>query len=254
MRIRGIVEWVALGVVMSLGGLALYLPTWQETEYIDAIRRIPVDQAYASQGLKFEKIGDGLYTLTGNVRDGDCEKIVPEMPQQFAVILESPGGSLSEGMCLASHIKLRDVITVVRDTPVINELGKIIYEPGLISKEGKVICASACGLLFLGGDRRHLIGNVFFGIHGPRTPEEMLPQIHKRTLEAQAYQTSVVLLRLLERLGVEDSQVRMAFLAIPSTSMYWLNPRDFKAKPELVGLATDYKNFWGLTISRLGVG
>jgi hypothetical protein len=208
--------------------------------------------------LKFTKVDDFLYTLTGSVGEGDCDKIAPQMPDNFTLILESPGGNLAEGSCLAAHIKLRNVVTVVRDTPVMNADGAVVYTPGNVGEEldidhlkEKTVCASACGLMFLGGDRRYLIGNVWFGIHGPGTPDEFIGRMHPRQAESSAYRTAANLLGLLESLGVEDPDVRILFVQIPNQTMYWLHPRDFGAKPNIIKLATNYVNFWGLTTANL---
>ena len=208
--------------------------------------------------LKFTKVDDFLYTLTGSVGEGDCDKIAPQMPDNFTLILESPGGNLAEGSCLAAHIKLRNVVTVVRDTPVMNADGAVVYTPGNVGEEldidhlkEKTVCASACGLMFLGGDRRYLIGDVWFGIHGPGTPEEFIGRMHPRQAESSAYRTAANLLGLLESLGVEDPDVRILFVQIPNQTMYWLHPRDFGAKPNIIKLATNYVNFWGLTTANL---
>lgn len=211
-----------------------------------------------SDNLVFTKVDDFLYTLTGSVGDGDCDRISPQMPSDFTLILESPGGNLAEGSCLAAHIKLRNVVTVVRDTPVMNSEGKIIYAPGEVGAElgidhlkDKVVCASACGLLFLGGDRRYLMGDVWFGIHGPGTPAEFIGRMNPMQAESGAYRTASNLLGLLERLGVEDPEVRKLFVQIPNQTMYWLKPGDFEIKPNLIKLATNYVNFWGLTTATL---
>ena len=208
--------------------------------------------------LKFNKVDDFLYTLTGSVGEGDCDRIAPQMPENFTLILESPGGNLAEGSCLAAHIKLRNVVTVVRDTPVMNADGAVVYTPGQVGAEldidhlkEKTVCASACGLMFLGGDRRYLIGNVWFGIHGPGTPDEFIGRMHPRQAESSAYRTAANLLGLLESLGVEDPDVRILFVQIPNQTMYWLHPRDFDAKPNIIKLATNYVNFWGLTTANL---
>lgn len=217
-----------------------------------------VEKNDTSDNLKFTKIDEFLYTLTGSVGEGDCDRIAPDMPSDFTLILESPGGNLAEGSCLAAHIKLRNVVTVVRDTKVLNAEGKVIYTPGAVADEleiahlkGKTVCASACGLLFLGGDKRYLIGEVWFGIHGPGTPAEFINRINPKQAEASAYRTASNLLGLLERLGVEDPEVRKLFVQIPNQTMYWLHPRDFKAKPNVIKLATNYVNFWGLTTATL---
>lgn len=211
-----------------------------------------------SDNLVFKKVDDFLYTLTGSVGEGDCDRISPQMPSDFTLILESPGGNLAEGSCLAAHIKLRNVVTVVRDTPVMNSEGKIIYAPGEVGAElgidhlkDKVVCASACGLLFLGGDRRYLMGDVWFGIHGPGTPAEFIGRMNPMQAESGAYRTASNLLGLLERLGVEDPEVRKLFVQIPNQTMYWLKPGDFEIKPNLIKLATNYVDFWDLTTATL---
>jgi len=209
-----------------------------------------------SDNLKFTKLDEFLYSLTGSVGEGDCDRIVADMPSDFTLILESPGGNLAEGSCLAAHIKLRNVVTVVRDTKVLNAEGKVVYTPGIVSEDikhlkGKVVCASACGLMFLGGDKRYLIGEVWFGIHGPGTPPEFANRMNPMQAESSAYRTASNLLGLLEQLGVEDPEVRKLFVQIPNQTMYWVHPRDFSAKPNIIKLATNYVNFWGLTTATL---
>jgi hypothetical protein len=209
--------------------------------------------------LEFKLIGDNLYTLTGSVGDGDCERIIPDMPQAFTVILESPGGNLAEGSCLAAHLKLRDVVTVVRDTTVMNENGEIIYTPGTIPEDdnymaGKTMCASACSLMFLGGDQRYLIGDVWLGIHGPGTPEGAINNLNRRQLESSSFRTAANLMQLLQSLGVESPDLRLLFIKIPNSSMYWLKPNDFPLRKGLIELATNYRNFWGFSGSAPDAG
>ena len=222
-----------------------------------------IEEEENSQGLIFTKIDDKLYTLMGTVKEGDCEKISPEMPEAFTVILESPGGNLAEGSCLAAHIKLRNVVTVVRDDIVLNELGETIYSPGSnldIDEntpdymKGKSICASACGLIFLAGDKRYLVGEVYFGIHGPGTPPGSMDGASAKAIESSAFRSASSLMRLLKSLGVDDEDLRLLFIQIPNASMYWLHPRDFKVRPALMSIATNYKDFFGITGSDLEGG
>ena len=222
-----------------------------------------VEEEENSQGLIFTKIDDKLYTLMGTVEEGDCEKIAPDMPPAFTVILESPGGNLKDGSCLAAHIKLRDVVTVVRDSIVLNELGEVIYKPGSnldIDENtpdymrGKSICASACGLMFLAGDKRYLMGEVYFGIHGPGTPPGSMNGASPAAIESSAFRTASSLMKLLKSLGVEDEGLRLLFIQIPNATMYWLHPRDFEVRPALITIATDYRDFFGTTGSDLEGG
>ena len=151
-------------------------------------------------------------------------------------------------------MKLRNVVTVVRSTPVMNQLGEMIYTPGTNADEntpdfmkGKSVCASACGLMFLAGDKRYLIGDVYFGIHGPGTPPGSMNGANSAAIESSAFRTASSLLQLLKSLGVEDEGLRMLFIQIPNATMYWLHPRDFEVKPGLVRIATDYRDFFGTT-------
>lgn len=244
-------------VALSYNQMRMYYGTFmEEYERLNSKKEEKADDP--KNHLKFTKLDDFLYSLTGSVGEGDCDKIAPQMPENFTLILESPGGNLAEGSCLAAHIKLRNVVTVVRDTPVMNDEGDIVYTPGLVGEEleidhlkEKTVCASACGLMFLGGDRRFLMGNVWFGIHGPGTPEEFIGRMHPRQAESSAYRTAANLLGLLESLGVDDPDVRILFVQVPNQTMYWLHPRDFAAKPNIIKLATNYVNFWGLTTANL---
>jgi len=222
-----------------------------------------VEEEENSQGLVLTKIDDQLYTLMGTVEEGDCEKIVPEMPDAFTLILESPGGNLKDGSCIAAHIKLRNVVTVVRDSPVLNELGEVIYSPGSNLEvdentpdymKDKSICASACGLIFLAGDKRYLIGEVYFGIHGPGTPPGSMNGASPAAIESSAFRSASSLMKLLKSLGVADEDLRLLFIQIPNASMYWLHPRDFEVRPALMTIATDYRDFFGITGSDLEGG
>lgn len=260
-------KWFLLATVI-LGAILIgniYYWQWEDQRQARANEGIPEwiwnpdyleDQGVVEKpGLEFKKLSAQLYSMTGNIAVGDCEKIVPFLPNDgtpFTVILESPGGSLVDGVCLAAHLKQRNVVTVVRDTPIVDDEGKTLYEPGLVGfsddqpaiMDGKVICASSCAFIFLGGDYRYLIGDVWYGIHAPRTPEGVQGGISKTAIETQAYRTATGILMLLDQLGVTHNKIKYLFIQVPSTSMYWLHPRDFGVTPELGFIATHYRDFW----------
>ena len=247
-------EWLLAAVLaLFIGvGIGVSAVISSASEYIEE------EQDFGN--LTFTKLGDNLYSMTGDVGIGDCERIVPQLPTTapFTVILESPGGSLQDGVCIASHFKLRNVITVVRDTPVLDHNGDYLYTPGLATDgpsgeaqphdDGKpplVVCASSCSLMFLGGDERYLIGDVYLGIHSPRAVD---PTGGPALAEAQAYATASGILGFLEtQLGIQSSELRRLFITIPANSMYWLHPDHFDQAPYLLGLATHYLDFHGLS-------
>ena len=267
--IRLLIKLIMNPILLVCIVLAVAISKDQVVEWYDAYMVLyeeannKIEEEENTQGLVFTKIDDKLYTLMGTVKEGDCEKIAPEMPDAFTVILESPGGNLKDGSCIAAHIKLRNVVTVVRDSPVLNELGEVIYSPGsnLDIDENtpdymkdKSLCASACGLIFLAGDKRYLIGEVYFGIHGPGTPPGSMNGASPAAIESSAFRSASSLMKLLKSLGVEDEGLRLLFIQIPNASMYWLHPRDFEVRPALMTIATDYRDFFGITGSDLEGG
>ena len=249
-------EWLLAAVLALFIGVGIGVSAIisSASEYIEEKQEIG--------NLTFTKLGDNLYSMTGDVGIGDCERIVPQLPTTapFTVILESPGGSLQDGVCLASHFKLRNVITVVRDTPVLDHNGEYLYKPGMATdqpwedgadphenddRERLVVCASSCSLIFLGGDERYLIGDVYLGIHAPRSVD---PTGSVAQAEAGAYATASGILGFLQtQLGIDDADLRRLFITIPANSMYWLHPDHFDQAPYLVGLATHYLDFHGLS-------
>ena len=247
-------EWL-LAIVLALFmgvGAGLHLIIGEAGDIVEEEQEIG--------NLDFKQLGPNLYSMTGDVGIGDCERIVPMLPttQPFTLILESPGGSLQDGMCLSAHLQLRNVITVVRDTAVLNEDGDILYTPGFATeqpwegqkdssphegdeRERLVVCASSCSLIFMGGDERYLIGDVYLGIHSPRASEAIGSPA---SAEASAYAISAQLLGFLEHsLGIDSSDLRRFFITIPANSMYWVNPRDFEQNAWMIGLATHYLGF-----------
>jgi hypothetical protein len=169
--------------------------------------------------------------------------------------MESPGGSLFEAMCIAQLLKTLDVTSVVTDIPMSGINGYTVHNPGHytessnnLASQGEdrvVICASACSLLFLGGDDRKLIGNVYLGIHAPRSKS---PFISPLRAEAQAYRLSAYLLRYLQHtLLVENDDLRRLFISVPAKSMYYIQPRHFEEYPWLKEIATHYYDFHDYT-------
>jgi len=239
--------------------LALFLGTGVGIKYLlGTAEEITTEEQSDLGSLVLKNLGGNLFSLTGDVGIGDCERIVPQLPttQPFTLILESPGGSLGDGICLAAHLKIRNVVTVVRDTPVSNENGDVTYDPGMNTTVGKqmsltqgkpmVMCASACSLLFLAGDERYLMGDVYLGIHAPRS-SGAIPDAS--IAEAGAYQTANQLLSFLQnQLGVESAELRRLFISVPANTMYYVNPKDFNRADYLIKIATHYIDFHGFNL------
>lgn len=238
--------------------LAIFLGTGIGVKYLLGQAEEITTEEEDIGNLTLNKLGDNLFSLTGDVGIGDCERIIPQLPttQPFTLILESPGGSLADGICLAANLKIRNVITVVRDTQVTNEVGEVVYEPGVNTTVGKqmtltqgkpmVMCASACSLIFLAGDERYLMGDVWLGIHAPRSAGA-IPSAD--IAEAGAYQTANQLLTFLQyQLQVSSADLRRLFISVPANTMYYVNPKDFNRAEYLIGIATHYIDFHGFNM------
>jgi hypothetical protein len=83
-------------------------------------------------------------SLIGEIVVGDWRDFAEatEGLERVTVILSSPGGNVSEALKIGSEIRLRGWGTMTADE-----------------------CASACGLIWLSGTPRHLIGNARVGFH-----------------------------------------------------------------------------------------
>ena len=198
----------------------------------------------APAGLTLTKLTETLFSLTGKVGLADCARIVPLLPDHpFTLILESLGGSMGAGICLAKDLKERDVITVIRDTQVLDEDGAVLYQPDY-DGDGYVVCASACSVLFLAGDVRYLMGDVYFGLHGPGIPENA----SMRPTDAFTYgvQAAEQVILILKHLGVSED-VRLLVLRIPSSQMLYVRPEHFEQMEGLRYIANHYVDFWGYT-------
>lgn len=224
---------LALAILM-VAAITPYGTLYADTA-VDIVGDAPV-------GLTLTKLTENLYSLTGEVGFSDCERISPLLPDHpFTLLLESPGGSLFAGICLAEDLKERDVITVIRNTPKLDGNGTVLYQPDH-DDDGYVVCASACTYLFLAGDVRYLIGDVYFGLHGPGIPEDSVGR------PADAYtagvQSAARVIEMLTNLGVSED-VRLLNLRIPFSQMLYVRPEHFEQMEGLRYIANHYVDFWG---------
>ena len=55
---------------------------------------------------------------------------------------------------------------------------------------------------------------------------------------------------VLDKMGITQNKIKYLFLQVPSSSMYWLHPRDFTTTPEFGLIATHYRDFWDFTFEQ----
>jgi membrane-bound ClpP family serine protease len=110
----------------------------------------------------------------------------------FTVRLDSPGGSVVEAIGIGNVIRIFGFNTFVADG---------------------ARCASACGLIWLAGERRYLGSRTAVGFHMVFDPKTRQPIPAARTM-VEAY---------LAMLGVSQPTIRY-FLQAPPESIEWLTP------------------------------
>ena len=98
-----------------------------------------------------------LIYIQGQIEQGDAERVrqilsgIPHGSESFLLVaLDSPGGDLSEGLEIARILQSANLHVV---TDVLDENG------------GAADCASACSLIYLGGDYRYLAEGSRLGVH-----------------------------------------------------------------------------------------
>lgn len=96
-------------------------------------------------------------TLSGPIEDGDADRLREVLSRfdghdlrEILVFLDSPGGSLSEGLRIADFFRSRSEI-------VISQVGT--------DRNPDAECASACVLAFIGADLRYLSEKGRIGVH-----------------------------------------------------------------------------------------
>jgi hypothetical protein len=147
--------------------------------------------------------------LSGEIRDGDTDRFlsfVKERKLESAnVVLNSPGGSLREGIRLGRAIRKLGFDTSVGTKYSIKN-----------DQEHDAICASACAYTFAGGVLRFMSGDrTKLGLHQFHSPS-------RRGSEADTQIVSGILVSYLTEMGVDANAFALASLS-DSEDMIWLN-------------------------------
>lgn len=140
--------------------------------------------------------------LSGEIAPGDADRVrelIAEARRQgrtfFAIYLDSPGGSLMEGLRLGQTIREAGAVTVL-----------LSYST----------CASACILAFAGGKGRMAYRGARLGVYGAS-------ESGRETTAAMA--GTLAMARLASRLGVPDAIVTKIIMT-PPESMTWLTSEE----------------------------
>jgi hypothetical protein len=152
------------------------------------------------------KDGKVIVTLVGEIADGDSEAlktIIRTVNNDGRIVaimrLNSPGGSVSEGVKLADMIRFGKMVTSV---------------------VGASKCASACFIIFAAGTEKYVNYTASVGVHGAsdQSGEE----------SAQSSAATVTVARIVKALGVPPSIIGK-MVVTPPDQMVWLTPDDLRS-------------------------
>jgi hypothetical protein len=171
---------------------------------------LPQPDGALAQPMTFELVGGGRLMATGTIAPGSAQAFAAEIERRGdyvkTVVLNSPGGSVSDALAMGRLIRERKFATEI-------EAGKY--------------CASSCPLVFAGGVERRAGDRAAIGVHqvavvksatsGPPRDEMGLAQSISARCE-----------RYLREMGV-DLQVWMHAMETPHDKLFVFKPDELKS-------------------------
>lgn len=152
------------------------------------------------------KDGKIVVTLTGDITEGDSDNLKTVIQTAnngghlvATVRLNSPGGSILEGVKLADMIRFGKIATAVI---------------------GSSKCASACFIVFAAGNQKYVNYAASIGVHGASD------ESGEETTQSGA--ATVTMARIAKALGVPPSIIGK-MVVTPPDQMVWLTPDDLRS-------------------------
>jgi hypothetical protein len=152
------------------------------------------------------KDGNVTVSLNGEITDGDSDALKTIIQTanddgHFVALvrLNSPGGSVLEGVKIAEIIQFGKISTSVI---------------------GKSICASACFVVFAAGSEKYVNYTASVGVHGASN------QSGEETVQSSA--ATVTMARIVKELGVPPSIIGKMVIT-PPDEVVWLTPDDLRS-------------------------
>lgn len=169
----------------------------------------PFDPEQASMRFSLHRDGDLPYILAaGRIVPGTAQDLIAfdiaADREALMVVLDSPGGSVTEAMQLGAYIRSRGLDTMV---------------------VGDGLCASACPLAFAGGVARVAHATSWIGVHRAFITEA--GGDGQQGLR-QGQQLAAACMRHLEQLGV-DPRAWIHALATPWDDIYLFTPEQMES-------------------------
>lgn len=157
--------------------------------------------------MTIELVAGGRLEASGTITPGTAERFKTEIDKRGdyvkTVVLNSPGGSVSDALAMARLIRERKLDTLV---------------------EGKALCASSCPLVFAGGTKRLAEPGATIGVHQVfAAGAPGAPRLDGAEGMAHAQRVSAECQRHLVAMGV-DPRVWIHAMETPPREMFYFKP------------------------------
>jgi hypothetical protein len=173
---------------------------------------LPRPDGALKRGMSFDLVGDGRLMAVGAIEPGTADAFAAEVKKRGSyiktVVLQSPGGSVTDALEMGRLIRQKQFATEV-------EAGRL--------------CASSCPLVFAGGKERRAGDKAGIGVHQvsalaqpgapPATPGGGMGSAQRISAECQRY---------LREMGI-DLQVWIHAMETPKERLYYFKPAELLA-------------------------
>lgn len=166
-------------------------------------------RADLAKPMTIELVAGGRLEASGTITPGTAERFKAEIDKRGdyvkTVVLNSPGGSVSDALAMARLIRERKLDTLV---------------------EAQALCASSCPLLFAGGAKRSAETGATIGVHQVfATGQPGAPLVNRAEGMAQAQRVSAECQRHLVAMDV-DPRVWIHAMETPPREMFYFKPAE----------------------------
>ncbi len=170
---------------------------------------MPRSDGALAKPMTFELVGGGRLMATGTITPGISEAFASEIAKRGdyvkTVVLNSPGGSVSDALAMGWLIREKKLATEV-------EAGKL--------------CASSCPLMFVGGQERRASDKAAIGVHqvfaasaaDPHAPRDEMSDAQRISARCQRY---------LGDMGI-NLQVWVHAMETPKDRLFVFKPDELK--------------------------
>lgn len=175
-------------------------------------RGVPMPQpdGALAKPMSFELVGGGRLMASGTITPGVSEAFAAEIAKRGdyvkTVVLNSPGGSVSDALAMGRLIRDKKIATEV-------EAGKL--------------CASSCPLMFVGGEVRRAGDKAAIGVHQVFAASAPDPNARRDEM-SDAQRISARCQRYLGDMGI-NLQVWVHAMETPKERLFVFKPDELKA-------------------------